>query len=276
MLQRLYDLTILIRGAGEMASGTACRLHHSGFFKILMTEIEHPIAVRRMVSLCEALHHDSWSVEGVRAVRVSSVNDAEGLWNDRAIPLLVDEENRAKHILKPDIAIDAILAKKNLGTTIDDAPLVIGMGPGFSAGTNVHCVVETNRGHDLGRLISEGEASPNTGVPGDIAGRTAQRVLRSPSDGVFESNLEIGALVDEGEVIGHVGGEEVRAGLKGVLRGLIRPGTSVDKNLKIGDVDPRGKRAYCYTISEKARAIGGSVLEAILAQFNVEPEADLK
>lgn len=275
MLQTLSDLTIIIRGAGEMASGTACRLHHSGFFKILMTEIDHPVAVRRMVSFCEALHHGSWCVEGVRAARVNSVQDAMDLWNSRTIPIIADQENRAKHLLKPHVAIDAILAKRNLGTTIDDASLVIGMGPGFIAGTDVHYVIETNRGHDLGRLISEGGASPNTGVPGDIAGRTAQRVLRAPSDGVFESELEIGTLVDEGGVIGHVAGNEVRSEVKGVLRGLIRSGTVVDKNLKLGDVDPRGNRSYCYSISEKARAIGGTVLEAILLRFNTESEANL-
>jgi len=236
-----------------------------------MTDIDDPLAVRRMVSFCEALHHETWSVEGVCSARIDSPEDAPGLWNERVIPVLVDPENRAKDILKPDVVVDAILAKQNLGTSMTDAPVVLGMGPGFSAGKDVHFVIETNRGHNLGRLIFEGEASPNTGVPGDIAGRTLQRVLRAPSDGVFESDVQIGTLVEEGQVVGHVGGDAVKVRLSGVVRGLIRPGTKVIRNVKIGDVDPRGDVSYCYTISEKARAIGGTVLEAILMCFNNPP-----
>ena len=151
---------------------------------------------------------------------------------------------------------------------MDDAPLTIGLGPGFCAGSDVHYVVETNRGHNLGRLIFDGYASPNTGTPGDIAGQSTQRVLRAPADGIFKSDLEIGVLVEMDQTVGYVGDTPVKAGLAGVLRGLIRPGTVVTNGLKIGDVDPRGDSSYCYTISEKARAIGGTVLEAIMMTLN--------
>jgi len=268
MPNKLSDLKIVIRGAGEMATGTACRLHRSGFYKILMTETARPLAVRRLVSFCEAVYEGATTVEGVQAVAISTPDQAVGLWSEKLIPVLVDPKNSSGCVIKPDVIIDAILAKTNLGTNISDAPLVIGMGPGFYAGRNVHYVIETNRGHNLARLISEGEAEPDTGVPGNIGGFTTERVLRSPADGVFESDLEIGVLVKKGQTIGTVAGEPVTAGVSGVLRGLIRPATRVRRGLKIGDVDPREVQSYCSTISEKARAIGGTVLEAILARFN--------
>jgi xanthine dehydrogenase accessory factor len=265
---KLSDLKILIRGAGEMATGTAVRLHNSGFPSLLMTEIDRPLAVRRMVSFCEAVHEGSWVVEGVKAVAIGTPGHTAEAWSRGLIPVLVDSQNTSREMLKPDVLIDAILAKKNLGTEIADAPLVIGLGPGFRAGKDVHYVIETNRGHDLGRLISEGEAFPDTGTPGEIAGHTGLRVIRSPGNGVFESDARIGTVVEAGRVVGSVAGREVVAGLAGVLRGLIRPGTRVGTGLKIGDVDPRGKIDFCFTISEKARAIGGAVLEAILTTFN--------
>ena len=185
------------------------------------------------------------------------------------MPMLVDPEASCKETLRPDILIDAILAKRNIGTSVNDAPLVIALGPGFCAGRDAHYVVETNRGHDLGRLIREGYASPNTGVPGSIGGHSALRVLRAPTEGVFQSELSIGTHVEEGQVIGYVAGEAVKAQLTGTLRGLIRPGTLVPAHLKIGDIDPRGNGSYCMRISEKAGAIGGAVLEAILRTYNV-------
>jgi xanthine dehydrogenase accessory factor len=268
VLDRLSDLKILIRGAGEMATGTAVRLHNSGFPFLVMTDIDRPLAVRRMVSFCEAVHEGVWSVEGVKAVKIDLLAEADLVHGRGQVPVLVDPLNTSRDSLKPDVIVDAILAKKNLGTRITDAPLVIGMGPGFHAGKDVHCIIETNRGHDLGRLISEGEAFPDTGIPGEIEGQAALRVLRSPSDGVFHSDVKIGSLVKAGTVVGSVDGREVVAPLSGVLRGLIRPGNRVTAGLKIGDVDPRGKIHYCFTISEKARAIGGAVLEAILMKFN--------
>lgn len=268
MSRLLSSLIILIRGAGEMATGTACRLYRAGFHNILMTEIGAPLAVRRQVSFSEAVHDGSSTVEGTQARLVSQASEVAALWNKGVIAIIVDGENRCKETIRPDVVVDAILAKENLGTTREDAPLVIGLGPGFCAGSDVHVVVETNRGHNLGRLIFDGPASPNTGVPGVIAGETANRVLRAPDDGTFESNFSIGDMVDAGSVVAYVAGKPVTAALSGVIRGLIRPKTPVTKGLKVGDIDPRCDVSYCYTISEKARAIGGAVLEAILMRFN--------
>lgn len=265
---RLSDLKILIRGAGEMATGCACRLHRSGFFRILMTEVENPLAVRRTVSLCESLHEKNWTVEGVTAERIRHVKAAQDLWDRGQIPVLVDATASCVKYFKPDVLLDAILAKKNKGTKIHDAPLVIALGPGFRAGEDAHYVIETNRGHDLGRLITRGHAAPNTGVPGDILGYSVLRVLRSPADGVFQSDLSLGDEVKQDQVVGTVSGEPVKALMKGILRGLIRSGSSVKKGLKIGDIDPRCDPTYCSTISEKARAIAGSVLEAVLMTYN--------
>jgi xanthine dehydrogenase accessory factor len=163
--------------------------------------------------------------------------------------------------------VDAIMAKRNLGTSIAQAELVIALGPGFTAGRDAHLIVETHRGHNLGRIIHDGSAFPDTGIPGDIEGKTSQRVLRAPRDGIFESELRIGSSVTEGMIVGQVAASPVVAGIGGVLRGLIRPGTLVSQGLKIGDVDPRGERSYCFTVSEKARALGGSVLETILNHY---------
>lgn len=264
----LRNLTIIIRGAGEMATGTAHRLHRSGFHRLLMTEIEAPVAVRRQVSFSEAVHEGSRIVEGIEARLVGRAEDAPDLWSQGIIAVVVDRENRSKERVRPDVVVDAILAKENRGTAIDDADLVIGLGPGFCAGVDVHCVVETNRGHDLGRLILDGFAAANTGTPGIIAGETTRRVLRAPQSGVFETDASIADLVEVGQEVGHVSNVPVKAGLSGVIRGLIRPKTPVHKGLKIGDIDPRGMTSYCYTISEKARSIAGTVLEAILMRYN--------
>lgn len=256
-----------------MATGSACRLFRSGFHKLLMTEIERPLAVRRTVSFSEALYEGTATVEGIQAVRINSPDQAVKLWSEGMIPVLVDPTNASKDVFKPDVVVDAILAKRNLGTAITDAALVIGFGPGFFAAKDVHCVVETNRGHDLGRLILEGPSMPDTGVPGDVMGHTALRVLRAPEDGVFQARLAIGTLVDEGQIVGSVNGEPIAAKVQGTLRGLIRSGIVVTRGLKIGDVDPRANPAYCHTISEKARAIAGAVLEALMMWFN-QPQAE--
>ncbi|MEW6349559.1 MAG: selenium-dependent molybdenum cofactor biosynthesis protein YqeB [Thermodesulfobacteriota bacterium] len=265
----LGHLTILIRGAGEMASGIAWRLYRSGFRRLLMTEIAQPLAVRRSVSFSEAVWDLSHAVEGVTARRIAALGEAESAWQDSTIAVLVDADCRVAPILKPDVLVDAILAKRNLGTHIHNAPLVIGLGPGFRAGSDVHCVVETNRGHHLGRLLTDGSAAPDTGIPGEIGGHTVRRVLRAPTGGVFEARLAIGEAVNEGDLVGNVAGQGVHAGLAGMLRGLIRSGTLVRQGLKIGDIDPRGDPSYCLTISEKARAIAGAVLEAILMKYNL-------
>ena len=265
----LKELIVIIRGAGEQATGIACRLHRANFKRILMLETPSPLAVRRQVSFCEAVHEGSMSVEGIEAIRVTDDSERDTAWGSGKIAVRIDPQGVSLTRCTPDVFIDATLAKRNLGTCITDAPLVIALGPGFTAGADCHIVIETNRGHDLGRLISSGMAAANTGIPGDIAGYTRERVLRAPADGAFTTDRQIGDPVRTGDIIGLVGTAAVVSQLDGILRGLIRPGSTVRAGLKIGDVDPRGNGEYCATISEKARALGGAVLEAILAAYNV-------
>jgi len=265
---KLNKIVIGIKGAGEIASGIACRLFKSNIKHIFMMETGNPLAVRRQVSFCEAVHDGKIIVEGVEAIKITSCDQIHQSWNENKIPVIVDPDWKSIKTLNPDVVVDAIIAKKNLGTSISEAPLTIGLGPGFEAGKNVHIAVETNRGHNLGRVIVKGCPEPNTGIPGSTNGFTHERVLRSPCAGIFKSDLDIGAVVKKGQVVASVNGNNVIAGIDGVLRGQIRNHTEVDIRLKIGDIDPRGEVEYCSTISEKARAIGGSVLEAVLSRYN--------
>jgi xanthine dehydrogenase accessory factor len=259
---------VLIRGAGEMASGVAHRLHRA-HFRVCLLDIATPLAVRREVSFSEAVYEEEKEVEGVRAIRIRSPEEVGSVWQRGEIPLLVDPDGKeARDYLKPDVVVDAILAKKNLGTGMTDAPLVIGLGPGFTAGRDVHLVVETNRGHHLGSVIFEGPAEPDSGRPGEIGGFTTERVLRSPAAGLFHPRFSIGDRIEKGSVAAEVDGLPVIAEIPGVVRGLLRDGTGVENGMKVGDIDPRGRREHCFSISEKARAIGGGVLEAILYWFN--------
>jgi xanthine dehydrogenase accessory factor len=265
----MSDITVLMKGAGEMASGVAWRLFQCGF-SIILTETHQPLAVRRKVSFCEAVYDGKMIVEGVEALLIKHPDDRFRVWAEGKIPLILDPECESRHAIKPHVLVDAVLAKKNRGTCMTDAPLVIALGPGFEAEKDAHFVVETNRGHNLGRLLTSGTAEPDTGIPGPIQGITTDRVLRAPTDGPFQSSLDIGAQVKQGEVVGTVAGETVRAKIDGVLRGLIHDDVAVKEGLKIGDIDPRGIDAYCYTISEKARALGGAVLEGILRCYGKE------
>ena len=265
----LRELSIGIKGAGEMASAIAWRLYMANIRKIFMMEIPCPLAVRRGVSFCEAIHEKSKTVEGVDAVRADRVDDVKQIWEQGKIAVLVDPGWTSGEKLKPDVVLDAILAKKNLGTTRTEAGLVIGLGPGFVAGDDVHMVIETNRGHNLGRIIASGSAEADTGIPGDIDGYTDERVLRAPHSGVFRTGKVIGDAVKKGEAVGEVAGTEVRTRIDGVVRGLLRSDIAVTRGLKLGDIDPRGVRNHCFTISDKARAIAGSALEAVLRKFNI-------
>jgi len=269
MKTELNQLIVGIKGAGEMASAVAWRLYMANIRTIFMMEIPHPLAVRRAVSFCDALHKGTATVEGVEARKADDAEGIRAAWNKKAIAVLVDPHWTALKTMRPQIVIDAILAKANIGTAVTEAPLVIGLGPGFTAPADVHMVIETNRGHHLGRIITDGSAEQNTGIPGNIGGHTEHRVLRAPVDGVFNTRRSIADLVKSGDVIGAVESETVYAGIDGVLRGLIRSGSRVSKGLKIGDIDPRKDKSYCCTISDKARAIGGSLLEAILRVYNV-------
>ncbi len=267
-MPELAELIIAVKGAGEMASALAWRLYMANLRKIVMLEADHPLAVRREVSFCEAVYEGQKTVEAVTAVLAKTAADVAACWQSQNIAVVVDPGWSMLDALRPDVVVDAILAKRNLGTHAGEAHLVIGLGPGFNAGGDVHLVVETNRGHNLGRIITSGPAEPNTGVPGTIAGVAGQRVLRAPADGKFFTERAIGDHVKAEAMIGSVAGEPVRTPIDGVIRGLIRPGTRVPRGLKIGDVDPRGEKGNCYTISDKARAVGGAVLEAILRVFN--------
>jgi xanthine dehydrogenase accessory factor len=264
----IKDLVVAIKGAGEMATGLACRLFKANIKHIFMMDIEKPMAVRRQVSFCEAIHDGTITVEGVTARKAENKYNIQFAWQDNEIPIIVDPLWISINAIQPHVVIDAIIAKKNLGTSCAEAPLVIGLGPGFEAGNDVHLVIETNRGHNLGRVISHGPAEANTGLPGNINGYNKERVLRAPCAGVFTSDLSIGAVVSENDIIGHVDETPVKAQINGMVRGLIRNQTLVKSDLKIGDIDPRSKKEYCPTVSEKARAIGGSILEAILNEYN--------
>jgi xanthine dehydrogenase accessory factor len=258
----LSDIRVAVKGGGDIGSGIAWRLHQCGF-RVLITEISNPLAVRRKVAFCEAVYDGSSQVEGVACLLVKSTQEISATWEQGKIPLLVDPGFESTRAFRPEVVVDATLAKRNLGTSLSDGPVVIGVGPGFEAGVDVHFVVETNRGHDLGRLLLKGTASPNTGIPGPVMGITTARVLRAPQTGQWVNGLDIGDMVRKGDAVGSVSGAEVKAEIDGVIRGLIRPEVHVSEGLKIGDIDPRGKREYCFTVSEKALAISGGVLEGI-------------
>ncbi len=246
-----------------MASGIVHRLHRC-HMRVFVTEVAAPTAVRRTVAFAEAVYDGTQTIEGVEAVKVASLDEGYKLSERGAVPLLIDPEAKLRAVLNPDVIVDAIMAKKNSTTRITDAPLVIGVGPGFTAGVNVHAVVESNRGYNLGRVFWEGRAEDDTGVPAPVGGYTETRVLRVPKSGLFRAHHAIGDQVDVGETIAEVDGHRVQAQIQGIVRGLLRDGIQVAQGIKAGDIDPRGERKYCYLISDKARAIAGGVLEAIL------------
>lgn len=256
-------MLVLIRGAGDLASGIALRLHHARM-QVVMTDLQRPTAIRRTVCFSQAILFGTMTVEDVTAQLAETPEQALAILKAGRIPVLADPEAHCIAALHPDAVVDAILAKRNLGTRITDAPCVVGVGPGFTAGVDCHAAIETMRGHTLGRVITDGSPLPNTNIPGLIGGFAGERVLRAPADGIFRQRLEIGAMVEQNEIAGYVGDEPMRCQIGGVLRGLLADGTPVHKGMKAGDVDPRGERSYCDLVSDKALAIGGGVLEAIL------------
>ena len=299
------NLLIICRGAGDLATGIIHRLHRAGH-RVIALETDYPAAIRRQVSFCEAVYDGSAAVEGVTARLVPALADAEtdtetysGIndtpaahiasekWDSSVIeavleagevPLLIDPKGESIALLKPDVVVDAIIAKKNLGTTINMAPLVIGVGPGFTAGQDVHLVIESMRGHNLARIITDGMAQPNTGVPGNIAGFTSERVIHAPAAGYIHDVRKIGDIVQKGDEIARIYPDKesydnalseyvpVNATITGIIRGLIREGYYFRKGFKIADIDPReSELTNCFTISDKARSIAGSVLETVSA-----------
>ncbi len=256
---------VLVKGAGEQASATAHRLFRAGY-RVLMTELARPTAIRRSVAFCSAVYEGVIEIEGVRGVlcRVEDV-DAQSAGEWTHVPVCVDPTGRLVRAWRPDVVVDGRILKANLDNAPTDAPLVIGLGPGLVAGRDVHYVIETHRGHDLGRIIAEGTTAPDTGRPGDIGGFTTERLLRSPADGVFTSARRIGDRLAAGDIVAHVAGTALRTPIAGVLRGLLWPGLGVTAGFKVADVDPRDDPALCRTLSDKARTISGSVLELVVA-----------
>lgn len=259
-------MRILIRGAGDLATGIAWRLWQAQF-DIIMTDLPQPTCIRRTVAFSTALEQGQMQVEGVTAVACGDMTEVERALQKRQVAVLPDPQLQYLGVLKPQVLVDAILAKRNLGTTMEQAPLVIGVGPGFCAGQDCHYVIETKRGHHLGRVIESGPAAPNSGVPGNIAGYTSERILRAPCSGMFQPLRAIGDLVEQGETVATVDGQPVIAGVAGMVRGMLHEDLTVTPGFKCGDVDPRGTAAEFHTISDKARAVGGGVLEAIMRKY---------
>lgn len=252
---------VVVRGGGDLATGTIYRLWKIGFH-VLTLETGTPLVVRRTVAVAQAVFDGECRVEGMRAVRIGSADKFDP---SLGVNVLVDPGGDSIKKMKPEIVIDAVIAKRNTGTHKGMAPLVIGLGPGFEAPRDVHAAIETNRGHNLGRVITNGAPEPNTGDPGIVCGYGRERLLRAPADGPIKEFYDIGDSVAKDEIIAEVAGLPVRANLAGVIRGLIHPSVTVTKGLKIGDVDPRNDPSYCLTISDKALSVAGGVLEAIFS-----------
>lgn len=269
-MQQSYK--IIIRGAGDIATGSIHRLFMAGFRPVVL-ETDRPSAIRRQVSMCEAVYDGEVSVEGVTARLAKNFEEALEIADRDEVPVLIDPEGRCIEEYHPDAVIDAILAKKNFGTSREMAALTIALGPGFEAGSDCDYVIETMRGHDLSRIIDKGGALPDTGVPGVVGGVSKERVIHSPAEGTIETVRKIGDTVEAGEIMAYIRDEEgnvseVRASISGLIRGLIRDGYHVTKGFKTADIDPRlGEYKNCFTISDKSRSIGGSVLELVCADF---------
>lgn len=256
-------MLILIKGAGDIATGIAVRLKNAGM-QVVMTEIAIPTTVRRSVAFSRAVYEGSAVVENITARLVLDFTQIPAVLQRDEIPVLIDPRCEVLKSIHFDTVVDSILAKKNLSTAPTQAPVVIGVGPGFSVPQDCHCVIETQRGHDLGRCIYQGCAAKNTGIPGEIGGYTVERLLRAPCDGIFHPILVIGDIVKAGQTVAMVDDQPVTAQIDGIVRGLLQDNVPVKAGMKSGDIDPRGCYEHCFTVSDKARAVGGGVLEAIL------------
>lgn len=256
-------MLILIKGAGDIATGIAVRLKNAGM-QVVMTEIAIPTTVRRSVAFSRAVYEGSAVVENITAKLVLDFAQIPAILQRDEIPVLIDPRCEVLKSIHFDAVVDSILAKKNLSTDPTQAPVVIGVGPGFSVPQDCHCVIETQRGHDLGRCIYQGCAAKNTGIPGEIGGYTVERLLRAPCDGIFHPILAIGDAVKAGQTVAMVDDQSVTAQIDGIVRGLLQDNVPVKAGMKSGDIDPRGCYEHCFTVSDKARAVGGGVLEAIL------------
>lgn len=270
-------IAVIVKGGGDLGSGIVHRLFRNGF-PVIVVDIEKPTAVRRKVSFCEAVYTGKMQVEGVTAEKIiPNQNLANHLKEHRIVPIIIDPDGSGKIIyeLRNDlqqvfdkiVLVDATITKHNLGTKISDADLVIALGPGFEAGVDVHRVIETNRGENLGRVIRGGYAQANTAIPASVLGHAETRVIRAPCSGKFNAKIELGEMITAGQVIGQINGNPIIAQISGIIRGLIKDGINVQSGLKLGDIDPRGNEVNISVISDKARVIADGVLEAILTFF---------
>lgn len=257
---------IIIRGAGDLATGVAHRLWNSGF-SVVMLELPEPLVVRRTVSFASAVYDGEITVESITAKLCPRSEQIDQYLAQNIVPVLIDPDGTLLADTKPPVLIDAVMAKNNVMTGIDQSELVIGLGPGFTAGTDVHAIIETERGHNLGKVIYSGRAAADTGSPGFIGGYSTERLLRAPHSGCFEPKKDIGDIVKEGETVALVNSTEIRAAINGLIRGMLQAGIVIKSGTKVGDIDPRGKQVDFHSISDKARAVGGGVLEAILHYY---------
>ncbi|WP_347488217.1 selenium-dependent molybdenum cofactor biosynthesis protein YqeB [Desulfoscipio sp. XC116] len=254
---------VLIKGAGDLASGVACVFREAGY-RVVMSEIEQPTCVRRMVSFAEAVYEGEICIEGVWGRLADSFDKAMQIVDRGEIAVIVDprgEKTLQKY--RPSVFIDAAMIKKNMGTSLNDSDVVIALGPGFEAGSDVHAVIETKRGPALGQPIYKGMATPDTGIPGNKLGYTRERLLRAPADGRFDTKLKIGDIVKKGQVVAMVGSHPVRAQIAGVIRGLLKDGLMVNQGIKAGDIHPEEKPQVCFSVTDKAWTIGRGALEAV-------------
>ncbi len=263
MIDRSHAIAV-VKGGGDLGTGVAYRLWRAGFH-VLCTDLAKPLVIRRSVAFASALYDARITVDGAMAQRIMYVDEAVYTWQRNGIPVIADADGRSIAALHPDIVIDAVMAKRNTGTTMQDAPVVIACGPGFTADADCHAVIETQRGHNLGRVLHSGSAAADTGVPGTVGGADVQRIVRAPIAGIMYGRKAIGDIVKVGDIIAQIDTTIVRASLGGVVRGLLHDDVRVTENMKIGDIDPRADVSYCYSISDKALAIGGGVLEAVFS-----------
>ena len=267
----LLDILVAVKGAGDLATGVMHRLFRAGF-AVMATELPQPTVLRRTVAFAEAVTLRQMTVEGVTACRASSVEEIQAAIVNGFVPIVVDPDGIVLRQLQPQVLVEATLSKYNSGITINDAPIVIALGPGYEAGKEAHAVIETNRGHNLGRVYLEGYTEPDTGVPGTIGGYASERLLRTPCAGRLYGVRQIGDQVQAGETVAVVqsddGTHPITATISGILRGLVRDGLMVNTGMKVGDIDPRAVREHCFTISDKSRAVAGGVLEAIMYLMN--------
>jgi xanthine dehydrogenase accessory factor len=263
--------TILIRGGGDLASGVALRLFRAGI-RLVVTEIAQPLAVRRLVSFAEAVYSNRVRIEEVVVQKTESFEDILDCLESNVVPVIVDPEAQIRNALRPLVVIDGRMMKKPPEHDLSYAPFIIGLGPGFEAGKNCHAVVETKRGPFLGRVYWEGSAEEDTGTPETVGRYQTERVIRSPGNGFFQARTQIGAAVKKGEILAEVDGQQVRAHFDGMVRGLLHDGLAVHKGIKVGDLDPRQDPSLPSMVSDKALAVGGGVLEAMLSRPSIRSQ----